>query len=187
MEQEEDKFIYSIKGSIGSGLKALLNSSNKPYYILEQRSSTKYYRAGKMHAILVDELLIGSDSKCSMRYINNKKFTMIDAIQSAIVRSDDGWKYIRMSKQYSTFVNGQRVETEHKLENGDQIAVAQDGPYIGFHIPTGRKAELKSISLSNRLALFGWQALRPYRTALIISSILLILIIAVILWLIISN
>jgi hypothetical protein len=70
------------------------------------------------------------------------------------------------------------VEKEWYLQTGDEIQLAIAGPKLGFIIPAGNKSTVGTIGLSRRLTLFRQQALRPYRTSIILLSLFLLLAIA---------
>lgn len=67
------------------------------------------------------------------------------------------------------------MQKEWFLQNGDEIQLSVGGPKVGFIIPTGNKSTTKSIGLSRRLSLFRQQALRPYKQAITVLSIILLL------------
>ena len=163
----------SFSNSIGSGLGSLFGSSGKQYYILEHKISSKYHKVGEEQQIIVDRIEIGRDSRCQVRF--DESFETVSRRHAAIFREGDKWKLTQLSATNPTFLNGVPVKKEWYLQNGDEMQFAIGGPKLGFIVPTGNKANVGSIRLTRRLSLFRQQALRPYKTAITVLSILLLL------------
>lgn len=155
---------------------SLFNPGGKKYYILEHKVSSKYHKAGEAQEIIVDNIELGRDSHCQVRF--DESFKTVSRRHAAIVREGDMWKLIPLSKTNTTFLNGQPVKEAWYLQNGDEIQLSVNGPKIGFITPTGAKSTVKSIGLTRRLSLFRQQALRPYKTAIAIISGVLVLAVA---------
>ena len=163
----------SLAGSIGAGMGSVFGGSGKKYYILEHKISSKYHKLGESQEIIVDQIEMGRDSKCQVRF--DESFQTVSRRHAAIVRDGELWKLVQLSDTNSTFLNGQKIQKDWYLQNGDEIQLSINGPKMGFIIPTGNKATVGSIGLSRRLSLFRQQALRPYKTAIAALGILLIL------------
>lgn len=163
----------SIAGSVGSGMKSVFGDNGRRFYILEHKVSTKYHRAGESQRIIVDEIEIGRDPRCQVRF--DEQFSTVSRRHAAIVRDGDNWKLVQLSKTNSTYLNGHKVEKEWYLQNGDEIQLSTNGPKLGFITPAGDKGLVKSIGMTARLRLFRQQALRPYKTAVSILAACLIL------------
>lgn len=163
----------SLSGSVGAGVGSLLRPNGRKYYILEHKVSSKYHRAGESQEIIVDNIELGRDSHCQVRFDEN--FSTVSRRHAAIVRDGDMWKLVQVSQTNTTFLNGHPVKTEWYLQNGDEIQLSVNGPKLGFILPTGKKSTVGSIGLTRRLSLFRQQALRPYKTALVTLSILFVL------------
>ncbi|MDR1813965.1 MAG: FHA domain-containing protein [Tannerella sp.] len=164
----------SFSGSVGAGVGSLLGRG-RSYYVLEHFNSSKYHRAGEAQEIIVDQIEIGRDPQCQVRF--DSSFNTVSRRHAAIVREGSRWKLVQLSSTNSTFVNGQKVDADWYLQNGDEIQLSVGGPKLGFIIPQGNKATVGSIGLTRRLSLFRQQALAPYKTALTILSVLLALLI----------
>lgn len=175
----------SLSGSIGSGMKSVFNSGGRTYYMLVHKVSSKYHNAGESQPIIVDEIEIGRGSQCQVRF--DESFTTVSRRHAAIIRDGERWKLVQLSTTNSTYLNGQKVQKEWYLQNGDEIQLSTNGPKLGFVIPEGDKGKVSSIGLTARLNLFRKQALRPYKTALTILSCVLLLAIAGLVWLKIST
>ena len=149
----------TLSGSVGAGMGSLFTPEGKKYYILEHKVSSKYHRAGESQEIIVDNIELGRDSHCQVRF--DESFKTVSRHHAAIVKDGDMWKLVQISKTNSTFLNGHPVKTEWYLQNGDEIQLSVNGPKLGFILPTGKKSTVGSIGLTRRLSLFRQQALRP--------------------------
>jgi pSer/pThr/pTyr-binding forkhead associated (FHA) protein len=176
MAQATKQYKRTMGGSIGAGIGSVFGGSGKTYFILEHKTESQYHRAGESQEIIVDQVELGRDSKCQVRY--DDSFGTVSRRHAAIYRSGDRWKLIPLSETNSTLVNGRRITQETMLQNGDEIQLSNDGPKLGFIVPTGKQAYVGSIGLTRRLSLFRQQALVPYKRAITALSILLVLAIA---------
>ena len=163
----------TFSGSVGAGMGSIFAPGGKKYYILEHKVSSKYQRAGECQEIIVDNITLGRDSHCQVRF--DESFKTVSRRHAAIVREGDMWKLVQISQTNSTFLNGRPIKTEWYLQNGDEIQLSVNGPKLGFIIPTGKKSTVGSIGLTRRLSLFRQQALRPYKTAITVLSCILVL------------
>lgn len=166
-------FKRTLAGSVGSGIKSVMGDNGRRFYILEHKVSSKYHKAGESQKIIVDEIEIGRDPRCQVRF--DEQFSTVSRRHAAIVRDGDNWKLVQLSKTNSTYLNGHKVENEWYLQNGDEIQLSTNGPKLGFIAPAGDKGLVKSIGMTARLNLFRQQALRPYKTAVSILAACLIL------------
>lgn len=174
MEQKKTERQYkrTLRGSVGAGVNALFNGSGRRFYILEHRDASMYYKAGESQKIIVDQIELGRDSNCQVRF--DETFETVSRRHAAIVREESRWKLVQLSKTNTTFLNGRPIETEWYLENGDEIQLAVGGPRLGFIIPAGKQSLVSSIKMTERLNLFRKQALAPYKRALWAMSIIFI-------------
>ena len=163
----------TLSGSIGAGMGSVFNPRGRKYYILEHRVSSKYHRAGEAQEIIVDQIEIGRDSRCQVRFDDN--FSTVSRRHAAIIKDGDNWKLVQISKTNTTLLNGRPVQNEWYLQNGDEIQLSVNGPKLGFIVPTGKKATVGSIGLTRRLSLFRQQALRPYKQAIAALATILVL------------
>ena len=165
----------TLGGSIGAGLNSVFGNGGRTYYILEHKVSSQYHKAGESQEIIVDQIELGRDAKCQVRF--DDSFNTVSRRHAAIVRDGQNWKLVQLSTTNSTFLNGRPIQKEWYLQNGDEIQLSVNGPKLGFIIPSGNKSTVGSIGLSRRLSLFRQQALRPYKTALwSMASVLALLI-----------
>ena len=172
-DQTSNPYRRTLSGSVGAGMGSLFRPGSRKYYILEHKVSSKYHRAGESQEIIVDNIELGRDARCQVRF--DESFKTVSRRHAAIVRDGDGWKLVQLSQTNTTLLNGRPVKTEWYLQSGDEIQLSVNGPKLGFIVPTGRKATVGSIGLTRRLSLFRQQALRPYKTAIAaLAAVLLI-------------
>lgn len=171
-----ENFKRTVAGSVGAGMGALFNGSGRTYYIIEHKNSSKYHQAGESQKIIIDEILLGRDSSCQVRF--DESFSTVSRKHAAIVKEGTNYKLVHLSQSNQTYVNGQPVAGEYYLQTGDEIQLSSQGPRLGFIVPQGRQAMTSSIGLTERMNLFRQQALAPYKRALWAMAALLLLVIA---------
>lgn len=171
MAQPTVKYKRTLQGSIGAGMKSLAGGDRR-FYVLEHKITTRFHKAGEQQTIIVDQIELGRDPKCQVRF--DDSFTTVSRRHAAIVREGDNWKLVQLSQTNSTFLNGRQVTKEWYLQNGDEIQLSVNGPKLGFNIPAGDKGMVKSLRLTTRLNLFRQQALRPYKRAMAIMALVFV-------------
>ncbi len=168
----EAQYKKTISGTLGAGMSSLFGS-DADYYILEHRVSSEYHKAGDVQEIIVDYIEIGREKDCAVRF--DETFKTVSRRHAAIVKDGDSWKLRQLSDTNSTFLNGKKIIDEWYLKNGDEIQLSVNGPKLGFILPNASNRE--KLDWAKRFKLFKEQALRPYRTLLIIIGIVLLLVI----------
>ena len=154
---------------------AIFNGSGRTYYILEHKTSSKYHSAGESQKIIIDQIELGRDASCQVRY--DESFDTVSRKHAAIVRDGNNWQLIHLSTSNPTLVNGRPIQGTYYLQSGDEIQLSVNGPRLGFIQPQGKQGLTSSIKLTERMNLFRQQALRPYRRAIWALSALLLLVI----------
>ncbi len=172
MPQSTQTYRRSLAGSVGAGMKSVFGGSGRRFYTLVHKVSSKYHKAGEAQQIIVDQIEIGRDPLCQVRF--DESFVTVSRRHAAIVKDGDNWKLIQLSQTNSTYLNGHKVQKEWYLQNGDEIQLSTNGPKLGFIIPEGKKGLVSSINLTARLNLFRQQALRPYKNAITALACLLV-------------
>ena len=175
MANQTTQFKRTVSGTINSGMRSMFGGDGRRYFIIEHKDDSPTHRQGEQQKLIVDEVLIGRDKKCQV--LIDEKFGTVSREHAVIVRTGDQWKIVHQSSTNDTFVNGQRVASEQILQNGDEIQLSYNGPRLGFIIPQGEQSYVKSIGMTARMDLFRKQALRPYRTAITLISLLLLLVV----------
>lgn len=176
MNSKTVQYKRTLRGSVGAGVSALFNGNGRRYYILEHKDASKYHKAGESQKIIIDQVELGRDSNCQVRF--DDTFQTVSRRHAAIIKDGDRWKLVQLSKTNSTLLNGRPVENEWYLENGDEIQLSIGGPRMGFIVPVGKQSLVSSIKMTERLELFRKQALRPYKTALACLACVLVLVVA---------
>ena len=169
----ETNYKRTVAGSVGAGMAAVFNASGRQYYILEHKTESLYHHAGESQKIIVDQVELGRDSACQVRF--DEAFETVSRRHAAIVKDGENWKIIPLSQTNPTIVNGTPIQNEQILNSGDEIRLSTRGPLMGFIIPQGKQSLVSSIGMTERLSLFRQQALQPYKRALWIMAIVLVL------------
>ncbi len=175
VQRQTEPYRRSFSGSVGAGMGALMGGAHKQYYVLEHRMSSKYHRAGETQKIIVDQVEMGRDPRCQVRF--DDSFTSVSRRHAAIVRDGAGWKLVHLSKVNTTLLNGRPVTDEWYLQNGDEIQLSSNGPRIGFIVPQGDRSMIKNINCTERFSLFRQHALKPYKHMMVWMSVVFLLVI----------
>ena len=115
MEKKTVQYKRTLRGSVMAGVGALVNGDGRRYYILEHKDASKYHKAGESQKIIIDQIELGRDSSCQVRY--DDSFPTVSRRHAAIVKDGEGWKLVQLSQTNTTFLNGQPVATEWYLQN----------------------------------------------------------------------
>lgn len=176
MEEKKTTRQYkrTLRSTVGTGMSALAGGNGRRFYVLEHRDSSKYHRAGESQKIIIDQIELGCNPDCQVRY-DQETWGVVSRRHAAIEREGNRWKLIHLSATNSTFLNGRKIESEWYLENGDEIQLAVGGPRLGFIAPEGKQGLVSSIKMTERLELFRKQALKPYKRAIAAMAIILVL------------
>lgn len=158
-------------------MRSVFAGEGRRYYTLVHKVSSQYHKAGESQPIIVDEIELGRDPRCQVRFDDN--FPTVSRRHAAIMREGENWKLVQLSKTNPTFLNGRPVQDQWYLQNGDEIQLSTNGPKLGFIIPEGKKGLVSSLNLTSRLNLFRQQALRPYKQAMAALSFMLLLVMGV--------
>ncbi len=169
--RETVKKSSKLSQSVGAGMKSLFGGGGRTYYILEHKVSSDKYHAGQHQEIIIDYIELGRDPKCQVRF--GEEFGTVSGTHAAITKEGNNWVLKNLSKSNPTLINGQPVAKQFFLQNGDEIQLSMEGPKLGFLIPV--QNSVKSIGMTRRLSLFRQQALRPYKQAITVISIIFLL------------
>lgn len=96
MSQPTQPYKRSFAGSVGAGMKSVLGVEGKRFYTLVHKVSSKYHKAGESQQIIVDQIELGRDPRCQVRF--DESFTTVSRRHAAIVRDGDNWKLVQLSK-----------------------------------------------------------------------------------------
>jgi len=175
------QYKQSMSGTIGSGLRVVMGGKSQRYYTLEHLNKSRFYSMGQTQNMLIDQILIGRDFKCQVRY-DTSEYPTVSGVHAAIERDGDSWKLVHLSKTNSTYVNGTPVRSFYYLQPGDEIKLSSNGPRMRFTVPAGESAKISNLGLTARFNAFSQQSLRPYRVALWSIGIVLLLAIGGLSW-----
>lgn len=165
-----NKFSSEFTKTLYSGISALIKGKQQ-YYILEHLVSSQYHQAGEKQEIMLNEVLLGRDTDCHVRF--DESFSTVSRHHALIMCDGDKWRLKQLSKKNTTFLNGKSIQDSWYLQSGDEIQLAINGPKLIFKIPT----ETTEFKLSQRLTAFKEQVIRPYQTAFIVVCCVIILLI----------
>jgi hypothetical protein len=169
---ESRKGTRKFSGSIGAGVRSIMNSGKRTFFIIEHRSNTAKHRAGESQEIIVDYLEMGRGTKYGISFGEDcKTVSGSSGPHAAITHEANGYVIRHMGKN-PTLVNGRPVNKQWYLQSGDEIQLSVEGPRLGFMVP--QQNTVSSIPLSRRLSLFRQQALRPYKQAMWVLSVILL-------------
>lgn len=171
----QNSYKRTVAGSVGAGIGAIFNGSGRTYYILEHKTTSKYHNAGESQKIIIDQIEMGRDSSCQVRF--DESFETVSRKHAAIVRDGENWQLVNLSNSNPTLVNGQPIRGHYYLQSGDEIQLSVGGPRLGFIVPQGKQGLTSSIRLTERMNLFRQQALAPYKRAIWALASLLILVV----------
>lgn len=175
---ETKETVYKEQGkfskSVGAGMKSLLGGSGRQYYILEHKAGSEKHRIGEMQEIIIDYIELGRDPKCQVCF--GQTFPTVSRRHCAITKENNAY-IIRHLGKNPTLVNGRPVAKQWYLQNGDEIQLSVEGPKLGFLIPAN--PSVGTLGFTKRLSLFGKQALRPYKQAIMALVLILVLAISV--------
>ena len=68
MNKADKPYRQTLSGSIKAGMGAVFSPGSRRYYILEHKITSKYHRAGEAQEIIVDNIELGRDSHCQVRF-----------------------------------------------------------------------------------------------------------------------
>ena len=156
--------------SVGAGMKSVFGGGGKTYYVIEHKTPSEQYKAGQSQEIIVDYIELGRDSKCQVRF--GESSNTVSRRHAAITKEGTNWVLKHLGSN-PTLINGKAVAKQWFLQNGDEIQLSYEGPKMGFLVPTNNV--VSSIGFSRRLSLFGQQALRPYKQAVLAISIIFLI------------
>jgi len=106
----------------------------KQHIVLVHKVSSSYHIIGEEQKITGNYVEIGRDPKCQVRYDEN--FETVSRRHAAIMKDDNQWKLLPLSRTNPTFINGQMVQKEWFLHHDDEIQCAVNGPKLVFRLST---------------------------------------------------
>lgn len=149
------------------GLK-MVGGGNVANYSLQFLSPTQNKKVGDYMTVVVPYIRMGRDPKCQVQFGN--EHPTVSRKHAEIERKGKDLILRNISQTNTTLVNGNAIDREWYLGNGDEIQLSESGPKIRFNAVPARTSNIK---LTSRMQMFAEQALKPYKTAVAILSVLL--------------
>lgn len=159
--------------SLTAGMK-VLGGANTPTFTLEYLSPVKGKQQGAFETIVVPYVELGRDRSCGIRFGDDTP--TVSRKHAAIERKGDETYVINLSASNPTLVNGRPVNDRYFLNNGDEIQLSLEGPRLRYNTTKQGTAKM---GFTSRMNLVMQQSIRPYRTAVIAISMVLLISIGV--------
>ncbi len=163
--------------SSGSNLRATIQQSinmirgkDISNYTLVFIDPTIKSQAGSHENIFMPHITLGRGKKCHIRYAETYGTV---SREHASISSDGNNVFINHnpSAKNPTLVNGSPIMAACPLKNGDEIQLSYDGPRLRFNTS---KVKTSTIGLTSRIGGAVSQAVKPYKTALSVLALLLV-------------
>jgi pSer/pThr/pTyr-binding forkhead associated (FHA) protein len=147
----------------------ILRGGNVPAYTLEYMTPSRKKKVGEYETIVVSYIELGRSNNCQIQY--GEDYSTVSRRHAAIERRDNTFFLLQISQTNPTLVNGQPIAREMQLNNGDEIQLSMEGPKLRFNVtPTGTA----SLGYTQKIGLITSQALRPYKSLVMVLLFLLI-------------
>ena len=160
----------SFSNTVSAGLKSL-GGKGKTFYVLEFKNNSQMHKAKTTKEIIVDYIELGRSPKCQIRF--GEDCRTVSGVHCAIMREGENYFVKHLSKANPTLINGHPIADKYYINSGDELTLSYGGPIVGFIVPKNNLTS--SIPLTRRLSLFKEQAMRPYKKAIALLSIIMIL------------
>ncbi|NOT37869.1 MAG: FHA domain-containing protein [Saprospiraceae bacterium] len=163
------------QGGLGTTIKQgiqMLQGKNVPNYTLIFLDPTTDKRSGEEQTVWNPYITLGRGSGSTIRY--SDQYPTVSR-KHAYIMIEGNRVFIEpdINATNPTLINNNSVQRKYELNPGDEIQLSHEGPRLRY-INTAANRTTASMKFTQRLQQFGSQALRPYKTALTIMSILLI-------------
>lgn len=94
-------------------------------------------RAGETFATDADRVRIGRHPDADLQF-DPERDRAVSAYHAVLARDPDGWFVRDLGSRNGTLVNGDRIEGDRRLANGDTIRFGPGGPAVRIRTSTGR-------------------------------------------------
>lgn len=149
---------------------SMISGKDIPNYSLLFLDETLTRKRGEHETIFMPHIVLGRSSRCHVRY--NDEFRTVSREHASI--TVDGSNFVlnhNPSASNPTYVNGKPIAGAHFLQNGDEIQLSSNGPKMRFNTTS---LKTSTIGLTSRIGQAMSQAVKPYKTALLVMSLLLL-------------
>ncbi len=154
--------------TIGQSL-SMITGKDVPNYSLLFLDATLSRKRGEHETIFMPHIVLGRSSRCHVRYGDDFKTVSREHASITV----DGSSFVlnhNPSASNPTYVNGRAIGAAHQLQNGDEIQLSSNGPKMRFNAST---LKTSTIGLTSRIGQAMSQAVKPYKTALLVMGLLL--------------
>jgi hypothetical protein len=170
----QTKTTEKFQKTMGGSIKSLFSPGSRTYFVLEHKTNTAKHRPGESANFMSDYVEIGRGNNYAVNFGDDCK--TVSRPHAAIVRKESNWLITPISKTNATLVNGQSINRDTLLKNGDEIQLSVGGPKLSFLIPANPK--VSGLNFTVRMKAAMNEAIRPYRKTIFVISAIFILAIA---------
>lgn len=150
----------------------MMAGSDVPNYTLLFLDPTKYNNRGETKNIVVPYIVLGRGQSCNVQYGDD--YSTVSRQHCSIQVDEQGAILIHNPQATNpTLVNNRPVQGHTILQPGDEIQLSYEGPRIRF-LMDQRQTKTSTMGFTRRMSMAIGQAMRPYRTALMILGLLLL-------------
>jgi len=167
----QPKATEKFKGSFAGSIKSLVSSGSRTYFVIEYKNDTQQHKTGQTTEVIGDYVELGRGNSYAINFGEDCK--TVSRPHAAIIRKDNGWVLRPLSQTNPTFLNGQAVQRDMYLNNGDEIQLSTGGPRMSFLIPSNNK--VSTMGMTNRLRAVANEAIRPYRKTIATLGVVFLL------------
>ncbi len=129
-------------------------------YTLEYLTDSKRHKIGSYDTIVVPYVELGRSSSCALQF--DEDAGTVSRKHAAIEKRGNDYVIKNLSGTNPTLVNGNPVNDEFYLKNGDEIQLSYEGPKMRFNVSDTGTAKM---GMTKRLNLVMQQAVKPYKMA----------------------
>jgi hypothetical protein len=159
-----------FSGSVGGTMKSMFGGKGRTFFMLEYKTASARYKPGQTEEFMGDYVELGR-GQYAVSFGND--CPTVSRPHAAIVRQGEGWVLRPISRSNPTLLNNRPIQADAFLQNGDQIQLSAEGPKMVFLATPAQT--VSGLGLTSRLNAMRREVLRPYRTAVTVMSIVLLL------------
>lgn len=149
----------------------ILTGGNVPAYTLEYLSPSKNKKVGDFETIVLPYIELGRSGTCTIQYGEDRP--TVSRKHAAIERRNNDYFLLQLSTTNPSLINGEPIDEESQLSNGDEIQLSMEGPKLRFNVtPAGTS----NIGFTRKMNLVISQASKPYKRALFSLAIIFFLV-----------
>lgn len=149
----------------------MIRGKNVSNFSLLFVDATTDKKAGEQASFFMPNIVFGRGSKCHVRY--GEQYRTVSREHSSITSANNEFFLNHNpNAKNPTFVNNQPISGPHKLQNGDDIQLSNDGPKLRFF--TQNQVKTSTIGFTSRIGSAIGQATKPYKRAISVLGLLLL-------------